>query len=304
MGRRGDAHCNRIGWLLALAVLVALPARTALPQASIMANPPASGSAQMVQAGGPGQRSACGAVPADAGQVTAVLDGRSFLLEDGREVRLAGIEVPFVPRSLESGREAEAGRAAQEALKSLIGGRQVQLRQFKEGAGDRYGRVLAHASVMIATGGETSVAHEMLARGFALVSAQVGDLACAQELWREERGGRAGKLGLWNEPYYVVRAAQRFVASDVAPGQFSLVEGKPLTIRESGGTIYMNFGRKWSEALTVTISKRNERTFTAAGLEVRRLENRLLRIRGYVEERNGPRIEASRPEQIEMADRI
>ena len=61
--------------------------------------------------------------------------------------------------------------------------------------------------------------------------------------------------------------------------------------------------RRWSEALTVTISKRNERTFIAAGIEPRRLESRIVRVRGFIEERNGPRIEAIRPEQIEIADR-
>jgi hypothetical protein len=65
----------------------------------------------------------------------------------------------------------------------------------------------------------------------------------------------------------------------------------------------MNFGRRWSQALTVTISKRNERTFAAAGLDLRRLENRRVRVRGWVEERSGPRIEATRPEQIEIAER-
>jgi micrococcal nuclease len=49
--------------------------------------------------------------------------------------------------------------------------------------------------------------------------------------------------------------------------------------------------------------KRDERIFTGAGLPPKSLENRLLRVRGYVEERNGPRIEAMRPEQIEIAER-
>jgi hypothetical protein len=65
----------------------------------------------------------------------------------------------------------------------------------------------------------------------------------------------------------------------------------------------VNFGRRWSQALTVTIPKRHERTFLAAGMEPRRLENRRVRVRGWVEERNGPRIEATRPEQIEIAER-
>jgi hypothetical protein len=76
-----------------------------------------------------------------------------------------------------------------------------------------------------------------------------------------------------------------------------------LSVRESGGTIYVNFGRRWSQALTVTILKRNERTFAAAGLDLRKLENRRVRVRGWVEQRSGLRIEATRPEQIEIAER-
>jgi len=86
-------------------------------------------------------------------------------------------------------------------------------------------------------------------------------------------------------------------------GHFTVVEGKVLSVRESGGTIYMNFGRRGSQALTVTILKRNERNFTVAGLEPKKLENRRVRVRGWVEERSGPRIEATRPEQIEIAER-
>jgi hypothetical protein len=87
-----------------------------------------------------------------------------------------------------------------------------------------------------------------------------------------------------------------------AQGRFSVVEGKVLSVRESGSTIYANFGRRWSQALTVTISKRQERNFAAAGLRPQELENKRLRVRGWVEVRTGPQIEASRPEQIELID--
>jgi hypothetical protein len=74
-------------------------------------------------------------------------------------------------------------------------------------------------------------------------------------------------------------------------------------VRESGATIYVNFGRRWTEDFTVTILKRNERNFTAVGLEPKTLAGRQIRVRGWVEERGGPWIEATRPEQIEFADR-
>jgi hypothetical protein len=43
------------------------------------------------------------------------------------------------------------------------------------------------------------------------------------------------------------------------------------------------------------------RAFAAAGLDPKKLEGARVRVRGWVEERSGPRIEAVRPEQIEIA---
>ncbi len=65
--------------------------------------------------------------------------------------------------------------------------------------------------------------------------------------------------------------------------------------------IYMNFGRRRSQRLTVTIVKRNERSFAAAGLQPGRLASPQPQVRGFIEERSGSRIEATRPEQIEIA---
>jgi endonuclease YncB( thermonuclease family) len=237
----------------------------------------------------------------DTGKVAAIIDGRSFVLDDGREFRLAGIEVPPLPRAGESGARAEAGLAARAALQAILADQVVELRH-NAAAADRYGRILAHVFVAEERL-RRSAAHEMLARGFAQVSAHVGERLCANELLARERSARTSKLGLWGEPYYVVRAAESSSELSVDRGHFTVVEGKVVSVRESGGTIYLNFGRRWSQALTVTISKRNERTFAAAGLEPKKLENRRLRVRGWMEERNGPRIEATRPEQIELAER-
>ena len=87
-------------------------------------------------------------------------------------------------------------------------------------------------------------------------------------------------------------------------GRYTLVEGKVLSVRESGGTIYVNFGRRWTEDFTVTISKRNERAFAEAGLAPQRLQGRRVQVRGVVEKRGGPWIEALRPEQIEVVGGI
>jgi endonuclease YncB( thermonuclease family) len=242
------------------------------------------------------------------GKVAAVVDGRSFMLDDGREVRLAGIEVPLLPTPGETGPAAEAGLAARAALMALVASQNVELRQRggAAAAADRYGRIVAHVHLTengLKILGGTSVAHELLAKGHARVAAEVGDRACAAEFLARERAAREAKLGLWGERYYAIVGAESWAELLAERGRFTVVEGKVLSVRESGGTIYMNFGRRWSQALTVTVPKRHERSFTAAGLSPKSLENRRLRVRGWVEERNGPRIEATRPEQIEIAER-
>jgi hypothetical protein len=50
----------------------------------------------------------------------------------------------------------------------------------------------------------------------------------------------------------------------------------------------------------VTVLKRYRRDFAAAGVDLKDLEGRRLRVRGWVELRNGPLIQASAPEQIEI----
>jgi hypothetical protein len=83
-------------------------------------------------------------------------------------------------------------------------------------------------------------------------------------------------------------------------GRFAFVGGKVVSVRESGGMVYLNFGRRWTEDFTVTIPKRNQRAFVAAGVDPKNLAGRRIEVRGWIEERGGPAIEAARAEQIEM----
>jgi hypothetical protein len=52
-------------------------------------------------------------------------------------------------------------------------------------------------------------------------------------------------------------------------GRFAVVEGN-----------YVNFGRRWSEDFTVTVQKRHERGFTAAGLQLKKLTGQHVRVPG------------------------
>jgi hypothetical protein len=219
---------------------------------------------------------ACRFVTVGTGTVRAATDD-GIALEDGRVVRLAGIE-PGAPLELAAGTAVVLKRLGAET--------------------DRYGRLQAHVFADD-NGTERWLQADLLARGLARGS-RVGDPACAKLLLAKEDSARAARLGLWAEPVYVIGKAEDPEAVLQSRGRFALVEGKVVSVRESGGTIYVNFGRRWSEDFTVTIAKRNERAFVAAGLVPKSLSGRRVRIRGWIEERGGPWVEAARPEQIEV----
>jgi endonuclease YncB( thermonuclease family) len=241
---------------------------------------------------------ACGGEVIAHGIARRTVDGRTFVLDSGNEVRLAAIEVP----PLETG--AAPGAAAKAALDALIGGDDIVLRRA-DIATDRYGRLVAYAYA-VRDGEELFAQGELVASGFGRVGDHVGSRTCALALLKSENAARAAKLGLWADSDYDVLNAE--TAADVLArrGRFALVEGRVVSVRESGATIYVNFGRRWSEDFTVTVLKRNERNFTAAGLDLKGLAGRRIRVRGFIEARGGtgrsPWIEADYPEQIETAD--
>jgi endonuclease YncB( thermonuclease family) len=215
--------------------------------------------------------------------VANVRDGRTLLLADGRELRLAGVEV------------TEDSRAA---LQRLVNGRGIRVEQLGTDR-DRYGRLVAF--VYTDDTGQ-SVQQVMVAQGQARVSARIGNKACADVLLGAERTARAVHRGIWADPNFAPLRSENITRIGAARGQFALVEGKVLSVRESGATIYLNFGRRRTQDFTVTILKRHRREFSAAGIDPKLLEGRPIRVRGWVEQRNGPVIEADAPEQIELVE--
>lgn len=242
----------------------------------------------------------CPPGPQNAGPVASVTDGRTLILADGRTVRLAMIEVPALLSPGSAGQhQTTAGDHSRNALKELTGGQDVLLAPFGT---DRFGRVLARAYVPDSRGPK-AVEAALLAAGLAFVSPYAGNHNCVADLIAAERAARGARLGLWADAEFATRNADDPDAVRAARGRFAIVEGKVVSVRESGATIYINFGRRWDEDFTVTISKRNERLVAGSGLMPRSLAGHRIRIRGVVEERGGPWIDAILPGQIEIVDR-
>ncbi len=289
--------CAGVG--LAAFALVSVASPTAL-RAQSPSPPQAAAPAQSLTRG-PDQRArpaeACDLPSVATGRVKGVIDGRTLMLEDGREARLAAIEVaPLIAAGADGEERDRAGRAAQRALAELALGRDVVLRQAAE-LTDRYGRIVAFAFVA-RDNAERSLQHELLAQGHARVAARIELPACLGALRARERDARRAALGLWADPHYSAQSAEKPADITARRGRFSVVEGEVVSVRESRGTTYINFGRRWSDSFAAVILKRNAAALLAAGLDPKRLKGRRVEVRGFVELRGGPRIEVARPEQI------
>jgi len=224
--------------------------------------------------------------PQGEGRVAEVIDGRSFRLTDGREIRLAGIE--------SAGDETTKPRRTA-ALAALIAGRDVTL-LWPDDTPDRYGR---QSAIVMLGSTETTVQGLLLRQGDALVSAEIADKDCAAELGQAEAEGRQAKKGVWTDPA-VTKNTESSGNILAGIGQFVVVEGTVVSVRQSGTTTYLNFGRNWTQGFAAIISGRARPALESAGISLKSLENRRIRVRGFVEARPGPRIDVLRVGQIEI----
>jgi endonuclease YncB( thermonuclease family) len=231
-------------------------------------------------ASGGAYAAACLFEPIGEGRVDEITDARSFRLDDGREIRLAGIETAGTDRA---------------ALAAVLSGQDVTLRALDD-TPDRYGRQSAFAFIGAS---EAPVQGLLLARGQALVSTEIGEKDCATALAAAEAEARRAHKGIWNDSNVIKNAES---SGDILAGigRFTIVEGKVLSVRQAGATTYLNFGRNWTRDFAVTISRRALPAIEAAGIAPKSFENRRIRVRGWVEGRPGPRIDVQGAAQIEM----
>jgi hypothetical protein len=152
--------------------------------------------------------------------------------------------------------------------------------------------------VLLSSSGEL-VQSLLLALGAALASPEVADRNCFDLLLVAEGEARRTKKGLWADPT-VIKNAERPDDILAGIGRFTVVEGKVLSVRQAGTMTYLNFGRNFTRDFAVAIPRRMMPAVESAGIVLKSLENRRIRVRGWIETRPGPRIEVHHAGQIEV----
>jgi endonuclease YncB( thermonuclease family) len=231
------------------------------------------------------------------GTITSVVDGDTVLLDNGLVVRLVGIQAPKLALDRPGFADWPLGAAAKAALAGFVLGHDVQLRYGGERR-DRYGRTLAQ--LFLADSDDTWVQRAMLASGYARVYSLADNRQCLTPLFAAESAARANRLGIWAEPYYSLKQANRPQTLAESEGRYELVEGRVLLAEAAGRNIYLNFGRNWNVDFTAVIDQKAQSLFADSGIDPLMLNGALVRLRGWIEDRDGPRMAVTHPEQIEV----
>ncbi|HEY4199059.1 MAG TPA: thermonuclease family protein [Devosiaceae bacterium] len=238
-----------------------------------------------------------GLIDGPKGIVASVTDGDTVILDNGLVVRLVGTQAPKLALDRPGFTDWPLGEASKATLERLVLGKPVLLRYGGEQR-DRYDRVLAQ--MFVTQGDELWVQQAMLAAGMARVYSFPDNRSCLEPLFGAEAQARANRIGLWADRYYGVQQASQPQALAGHDGRYELVEGRVLVADSVGGRVYLNFGRNWNEDFTAVIEKAALRLFAESGRDPLSMGGALVRVRGWIDDRDGPRMSITHPEQIEV----
>jgi endonuclease YncB( thermonuclease family) len=264
---------------LAFSLRFAVAAFAPVTGRAAASNPPATG--------------ACPAQGTVSGRVTAINERLELTLEDGRVLKLAGLDPPHPTPD-----DPELDIKAQQKLANWLVSRNISFRAVGPER-DRWGRTPA----FVFAGTEPaplSVNESVLDAGLARFEPAPEAKPCRLRFLAAEAAGRAAALGLWSDPYYAVINAQDPVDFAERTATFAIVEGEVTNVESNAFRTTLFFGPRGTHRFSVTILQRNVKIFEAAGLDLRKLLGQSLRVRGLLDTRFGPQIEIASLDEIEM----
>jgi endonuclease YncB( thermonuclease family) len=200
--------------------------------------------------------------------VQRVVDGDTLRLNDGRSVRMIGLNTPELGKKGRSDEPfAVAARQRLEALVAASDGR-VGLLLGKESK-DHYGRTLAH--VYSADGANLEA--QMLAEGlgFQVAVAPNVDLVDCQQA--AEHSARQAGLGLW-------RQSPVLKAEQITTSGFAVLSGRVSKVQRNRGGVWIEL----QDSVVLRVAPNLLGQFDVANLE--RLKGRQIEARGWVLDRS------------------
>jgi Staphylococcal nuclease homologue len=214
-----------------------------------------------------------------------------LVLHDGRAIHMEGI---VLPRGAKDHAPSMIADQAFDALGKFVKGRELAVTAVNPKE-DRYDRV--RGQIFNGDSAEPWLQRALLARGLARVDIAPDRGECADELYAAEAQARAAHLGLWSVPVYQLRTPEG-LGGDT--GTFQVVEGQVLSADVKDGRAYLDFGPDYKTDFTITIAPADMANFRDAGVDPRDYQGKRIRVRGFIQQLNGPEIEIAGPKQVEV----
>ena len=200
-----------------------------------------------------------------------IIDGDTLVLQDGKKLRLIGIDTPELARK---GRPAEHGALrALSYLSELLGAKDRLRLKYGPERHDRHGRLLAH--LFLADG--SNVQASLLGKGLAVPLNIPPNILFSDCYERHAREARATQQGLWKLPEH-----QMIRAKALHPDSrgFRIVRGEVSRVGFSTSAVWLNLG----EQLAIRIRK-DELSYLPE-LNLDRLVGKEVEVRGILYQRN------------------
>lgn len=233
--------------------------------------------------------------------VNEVLDAETIRLDDTRLVRLIGA-LPLTAPAAAARSGTPPDEQAKSTLADLAIGRSARL-YYPSVDRDRYGRTLAHVIVEAGPNESIWIQRHLITTGHARAYVLPGSAECIDTLIAHESAARNAGLGLWALAAHRPISSWRTRHLRRVAGTFQLVEGHVSRVGTSRGNVYLNFGRNRRFAFTAFIARASLNGQRSWLQELKNLEGRRIRVRGWIEIHNGPYIEVTHPNQIELLEK-
>jgi endonuclease YncB( thermonuclease family) len=225
---------------------------------------------------------ACGTMTGEA-RIAEATERLELKLEDGRLLRLAGLDAPQPELALDRLAANWTDRPLQVALLAP--------------RPDRWGRWLAD----LAAPEGASLTDDLIRAGALRVKPEVETRNCEEPRLAAEQEARRLKLGLWREPHAIIAASDARRLAEADPGMV-IVEGEVRRVGEGHSRVYLDFGGR--DGFTVIVPRKAEVAYQRRGMSLPSLAGHYVHVRGYLENRFGLRIELADPLMIERTEGV
>lgn len=223
-----------------------------------------------------------------------IIDPLRIRMKNRRIVQLTGIEIP----DLNMTEPGDISVAARDYLEKLTLNKQLRLYQTKnqnKGRTNRMGYTLGH--LVLPFDNEVWIQGALLSQGLARVLPAASNPEMAVQMIALEDQARAAKKGLWADSKYAVLTPEN---ATQGLNNWGIVQGRIHGAAMSSNTLYLNFGPDWKTDFTIVVKPDIRRDLVKTGIDPMNLGGANIRVRGWIEDYNGPSIELTNAVWLEI----